>query len=85
MNITGIDKCVGLAVQQSVVYGCVQRVRETILEHPRQFLVGQQFLYPQDFGFYGFRNVQSVFYGRAVGLVRGSHLGMVHNFGIVLF
>ena len=55
LYIPGYDECVvGAVAVVREMDGCVQGIGEAVAEHPRQLGVGQQPLYPHDFGLHAF-------------------------------
>ena len=66
MDVACIDKRIILAVLYPIVYGGVQRVRETVLEHPCHVGIGQEFLHFLYFVLDRFRTEQAVFLRRTL-------------------
>ena len=70
MDVTRVDHRVVLAVLVLArpTHGRVERVREAVLEHPRQAGVGQHALHAGDLGLDGLRRKETVALGRTVCL-----------------
>lgn len=77
MNVASIDEGVVLAVGcLAVVHGGLQRVRETVLEHPCQvFIAFQLFLHFLDLVVYRLRAEQTVGLGRTLRLQHQGGVG----------
>ena len=77
MDVAGIDKCIGFTIQQTVMYGGIQCVRETVFEHPCQADIRQQLLDMRNLLFHSLRDKQTFRCFRTVRLI-------VVDLGIIL-
>ena len=80
VDVAGIHECIVLAILTlAVMYGGVDSIGETVLEHPCKLLVLELLLHLGDFFLDGLRLEETVFGSRAIGfcIIYGSGSGVV--------